>query len=273
MAANDSIARHGLVKDLTGQVFGRLTVVGYAGSRKGRARWLCECECGNMHTTVIRKSRKPSCGCLFVEAITTHGGSNSPEYRSWVHMIARCHNANNDAYATYGGRGITVCDRWRESFADFLSDMGPRPSIKYSLDRFPDQNGDYESGNVRWATALEQGRNRTNNRLLTLQGETHTLSEWSETTGIPESTLTGRLDRGWTLERALQVRNASSPLLTFKGRTQMRSEWAAELGIPLSVLSDRFRLGWSVERAFTQPVRQHAPLHLPDCSTSSTTPS
>lgn len=128
----------------------------------------------------------------------------SPEYTAWNFMIGRCYRPRNHRYAWYGGRGIRVCDRWRTSFEAFLADVGPRPTPRHSLDRI-DNDGDYEPGNVRWATSFEQSRNRRNVKLYTHDGETLTLSEWADRVGLPYSTLKQRVSRlGWSLARALK---------------------------------------------------------------------
>jgi hypothetical protein len=153
--------------DLTGKVFGDLTVVTRAESAKGgEARWLCQCSCGGSTTATssnLRRGQTVSCGCAvakFNRAFrTTHGGRNTPEYEIWRSMIKRCENPNHHAYARYGGRGINVHPEWRTSFAAFLRDVGRRPSQDLSLDRI-NNDGDYEPGNVRWATAKQQANNR-----------------------------------------------------------------------------------------------------------------
>lgn len=152
--------------DLTGQTFGKLTVVGRAESQKAEARWHCTCICGGSTTTTgsnLRRGRTTSCGCAVAEfnrrTRTTHGGRGTPEYEIWCSMIKRCENPNHHAYARYGGRGIAVCPQWRADFAAFLRDVGHRPSPELSLDRI-DNDGDYEPGNVRWATAQQQAANR-----------------------------------------------------------------------------------------------------------------
>lgn len=119
-------------------------------------------------------------------------------------MLQRCHNNDHEHYDLYGGRGVVVCARWlgEGGFANFVADMGERPTGK-TLDRFPDQNGNYEQANCRWATATEQARNRRTNRLLTLNGEALPVSAWSERVGIASVTILDRLRRGWTVSRAL----------------------------------------------------------------------
>lgn len=130
-----------------------------------------------------------------------HGLVNSPEYKTWAMMLVRCRNKNNHAYPRYGGRGIKVCKRW-ESFENFYADVGAKPSPKHSLDRI-DNNGNYEPSNCRWATMLEQGRNKRNNAMLTLNGVTKCISEWADITGIKRRTIHARISYGWPVEKVL----------------------------------------------------------------------
>jgi hypothetical protein len=134
----------------------------------------------------------------------SHGRSFDPIYNVWQRMIARCHKKYSTSYGRYGARGIKVCLRWRASFEAFLADMGERPE-GMQLDRYPDNNGNYEPGNVRWATRKQNNRNRRSNRLLTLNGKTQTMTDWAEEYGINASTLHSRLNRDrLSLEEALQ---------------------------------------------------------------------
>lgn len=194
--------------DLTGRRFNRLTIISYEGQVAGGAAWLARCDCGN-EKVVKRKhllsGKQQSCGCLRNEKhpMQTHGRTKTPEYRAWKAMKGRCLSPTNKRYEYYGGRGIQVCDEWRDSFEAFLCDMGPRPSDEHSLDRI-DPDGNYEPGNVRWADKLTQLRNRRNVARATINGETKTLTEWAKEYGISPELVRSRVkDRGWELMRAL----------------------------------------------------------------------
>ncbi len=176
---------------------------------------LCRCACGlERHIRYRHLYSKHTRSCLPCsgEKISVkkirHGfskrqGNRTPTYRSWAMMIQRCTNPEFTEYNNYGGRGIKVCERWND-FANFLADIGERPSLEYSIDRYPNNNGNYEPGNCRWATMKEQGRNKRSNRMIEFNGRTQCLADWSDELGISYSLLSARVGRlGWTIEKAL----------------------------------------------------------------------
>lgn len=142
------------------------------------------------------------------------GKKKSPEYSAWMLMLMRCRYPKYENFARYGGRGIRVCDRWL-SFVNFLTDMGPKPTGKHTLER-KDTDGDYTTENCVWATPKQQARNKCNNRLVTLDGETKTVAEWSEVTGLPHYVICGRLNRGWSVYRALTAELNRNPRRSLK---------------------------------------------------------
>ena len=188
--------------DESGNVYNRLTVLEYAGNtRAGDSIWLCRCECGTLTKVArgeLRKGSTKSCGCLRARS---DGKCTSTEYITWKEMKRRCYNPKNSQYHLYGGRGITICERWRTSFVDFLADMGPKPFPEATIDRIDNDHGNYEPGSCRWATRLEQGQNTRKVRLLTYNGETLCLRAWARKLGITHRTLSERIARGWSLDR------------------------------------------------------------------------
>lgn len=174
--------------DLTGRKFGRLTVLSRAGDTKHKhPQWNCQCDCGAMSVVrgqSLRAGTTVSCGCFgrdqkgeICRARATHGHSSRTKqtraYTAWVGMLQRCTNPSNPKFYLYGGRGITVCRRWQNDFANFLADMG-EPPVGLTLDR-KDVNGHYEPGNCRWASQREQQNNRSNNRRIEWRGQNLTI--------------------------------------------------------------------------------------------------
>ena len=199
-----------MAHDLTGRRFGWLVVKAAAGSKGGRRLWRCACRCGNERDVTSSKLLSGiavSCGCRV--GGVTHGHTRgrsagmSPTYRSWASMIARCEQPSNPAYKHYKAKGIVVSKAWRR-FENFLLDMGERPTLAHTIDRYPDNDGDYVPGNCRWATKRQQANNRRTNRLFVYKGTKVTFAELVRLTGLPRDRLAHRLLRaGWSVEEAI----------------------------------------------------------------------
>lgn len=198
-----------IFKDRSGDRVGRLTVTSLysRGSKDRHLFWYCVCDCGNItsvNSTHLGSSRIRSCGCLkkeqLAQRVTKHHLSQSAEYVSWTGMKYRCYGVNCKNYKNYGGRGITICDRWLNSFDNFLEDMGFRPTPNHSIDRFPDVNGNYEPSNCRWATDAEQMRNLRGNVNITINGKTLCATDWAKEEGVSMSAglIMERKRNGWS---------------------------------------------------------------------------
>lgn len=218
-----------------GDRFGRWEVVGDSVSRNASRdkMYPCRCECGTLRDVrepSLRSGRSTSCGCRCRERTAPrpeprnlHGHSRTTEYRTWQAMKTRCYNPRTERYHRYGGRGIKVCDRWLNSFENFLADMGPKPGPEYSIDR-ENNDGDYRPGNCRWATQTEQQFNRSdsgpnkkpktvtrkwerdrppNTIYLEHAGKRQSIRKWAKETGIPTSTIRWRHRQGWPPSRIL----------------------------------------------------------------------
>lgn len=192
-----------------GTIFGRLTVI----QDGRRPKVWCRCVCGGeiwVNLDNLKYGRTRSCGCLRYEVRgvyqTTHGLSHTPEIRVWSTMIQRCSNPRKDDYARYGGRGIRVCERWKQ-FTAFYEDMGPRPSPEHSIDRV-DNTAGYSKDNCRWATRVEQQNNKRSNRLVVLDGVVMSLAQACRMRNLPYSPIQLRLRRGWSTADAF-----STPIL------------------------------------------------------------
>ncbi len=184
---------------------GQLKQIGFSfrvSNAHGSRMAVFSCECGRripLDVKNVRAGRTKSCGCRTGLSISerkrTHGQRHTRAYDIWSNMKSRCQNKNNPRWDDYGGRGISVCSRW-ESFEKFFADMGsPPPGM--TIER-KNNHGDYDPSNCKWATLIEQGRNKRTNHLITANGKTMSLAAWSEETGINRSAILSRLSRGWS---------------------------------------------------------------------------
>lgn len=202
--------------DMIAQRIGMLTVkTRVTNNARGRTRFLCQCDCGNERIVSgddLRTRHTQSCGCYrrmrAAAAFTTHGHTKrknrTSEYGIWTHMKTRCYNECSQFYHRYGGRGISMDPKWRDSFEAFFADMGPRPSPRHSIDR-KNNDGGYTLNNCRWASPIEQASNKSSTVLLEYSGITDTIAGWSRRTGIPYMRLRRRLVDGWEPARALNA--------------------------------------------------------------------
>lgn len=187
----------------------------------------------------------------------TGGLSRTPVGFVWREMIERCYNPKGPQYSDYGGRGITVCERWFNSLPNFMEDMGERPS-GYTLERV-DNNGNYCPDNCRWATRLEQANNKRDNHKVTIDGVELTIAQWARKLGVTSELIRNRLYRGWTERDAILMpyqetaeRNkANGKKLTYNGVTATVQEWADKLGVGRHLIDVRLKRGWSTDDALS----------------------
>lgn len=248
--------------DLTGQVFGRLTVVQEAGiDTRGEKLWMCECECGNVVNVLssnLRTGHTKSCGCRRSDKGVgnyRHGMFGTPLYKIWANMIQRCNNPDSTYYHRYGARGISVCDRWLK-FENFYADMGENPK-GFCLERI-NNDGDYCPENCEWVSPKEQARNRETSVDITYNGKTQCVAAWEEELGFKHGTLWMRLYKyKWPLEKAMVVpiKDVKRAPLTVFGKTQSLTKHAKDYGLGLTTVQQRIASGLSVEEALTTPLK------------------
>ena len=249
-----------------GQRFGRLVIIDIYkvdGKRDFVAK--CQCDCGNIvepNLYHVLSGDSQSCICYrhdrWREVITKHGGSHTAEFSIWAHAKERCCNPNDKSYSYYGGRDpypVTMYEGWINDFQAFFDHVGPRPSPQHSLDRINNLLG-YEPGNLRWATSKEQQRNKRNNHLITMNGETKTVTEWCELLNLDCRAVFMRLYSGWDSVSALTAGFYKREMITFNGETMTLFDWAKKLGFAIATLSARLKKGWTIEQILTTPVRK-----------------
>jgi len=206
MASTQRIKKGDYDQDYREHRFGKLKPITFLKKdAEGLTWWRFLCDCGKEHdapvSRVVRGDTR-SCGCLVLKHGHLKGNDSTGTYRSWKAMLRRC-NPDASDHPYYQERGIKVCERWQRSFAAFLEDMGEKPTPRHQVDRFPDAAGNYEPGNVRWATPKENSRNRCSSHYLEFNGERLTIVEWAERTGLLHTTISKRLQHGWSIEKAL----------------------------------------------------------------------
>lgn len=253
--------------EIVGMEFGRLKVVGVTGVRNHRHEMLldCLCTCGKQHTVPyprLKSGNTKSCGCLQPDVAanagvytTKHGDCYTSTYASHRSMMRRCYDPNSVSYKFYGARGVTVCERWRgvENYENFKNDMGERPHGT-TLDRFPDNKGNYEPGNCRWATPAEQARNFTNNRWITIEGESLILVDWANRVGLSPTTILDRLKRGWSELAAITTppdRRNTSRIYIVSGKSFTLKQLSALYGVDARCIRARLQRGIPIERALS----------------------
>jgi hypothetical protein len=249
-----------------------LTLLNETGERhdKRGKMWAAKCFCGKetlVGSYEIKRGSKKSCGCQKYSGFQNepkYGDKSSkemPEYNAWMHMKRRCSGLSKSAGdASYIKRGITVCDRWKNSFQNFYDDMGPRPSNKYSIDRI-NNDENYEPSNCRWATMQQQQNNRSNNTIVEYSGRKQTVTQWAREFGMKPNVLSARLHRyGMSIEEALtrevrEVKNKCPTTLEFNGIADSIENWSQKTGISEECIRHRLLRNWSVKRALSTKVK------------------
>lgn len=199
--------------DIKDQRFGRLVAIKHLGKNKNnKALWLCQCDCGNIITTQgssLLQGRTTSCGCISREKTikrnTKHNMRHTRIYNTWLNMKSRCYNPNNKSYKYYGGKGITICDEWLNSPQNFISwAYSNGYTDELTIDRI-DVNGNYEPSNCRWITFTDQMNNRSVCTYFTIDGETHSLTEWCRIYNVSPKLVRPRINKGWDLLTAMAI--------------------------------------------------------------------
>lgn len=249
--------------DITGQRFGRLVAIKQDGFYKGRAYWLFRCDCGNekvIPSKDVRNGKVSSCGCLRKELLskreTTHGLSKTRIYRIWKGIKRRCSKDTVKHWEDYGGRGISMCDEWKEDFMSFYKwSMNNGYKECLSIDRI-DVNGNYEPSNCRWATQKQQSRNKRGTIRVLYRDELMPLMDACEKIGISEDVVLSRMKRGASGEEALlkpvkKTSHMKPYQIRFNGKTNTISGWAREVGVDRKTISYRLSHGWTIEETLT----------------------
>jgi hypothetical protein len=254
-------------QDLIGRKFGRLTVIRRAEhDNRKYVYWSCQCDCGTIkkvRNDHLVNGKTVSCGCYIKELSSslhgTHRMTGTRLYNVWSDMKTRCYNERTAAYKNYGGRGIKMCEEWLdfENFRKWAKDNGYDKTAargECTIDR-KNVNGNYEPSNCRFITMAEQAGNKRSAVSLTFNGETKSISQWSDETGIDRETIRTRLKRGYGAEKALtKSTDIYKYYATFDGITKPVKDWCKELGIPYKTIHYRLKNGMNPELALTKPI-------------------
>lgn len=248
--------------DLTGQRFGKLTVIKRAeeNTKHGRAQWICKCDCGNETITsgnFLLRGHTKSCGCAVKDNKTfyKHGLSKTRIHYIWRAMKDRCYNPSNSHYYLYGNRGIAICDEWLNDFVSFYNwSMENGYSDNLTIDRI-DNDKNYSPENCRWTTEIIQSNNKRNNKLFTYKGETKSLAEWCRILGVKYGDVQNRLNHGYSFEESVSPNFKKKDI--FKNEENKRiHKICKERNVSYSLVIQRIRSGWDLERALTEPSRR-----------------
>lgn len=244
---------------IAGKKFGHLLILREAARKLRHRRVVYRCDCGierEVYLVCIVQGITKSCGCMRVPnaLVRITGLPKIPEVGIWRGMIRRCEDPLYKEYGNYGGRGIKVCQRWRHSFSSFYEDIGQRPDPKYTIDRV-NNDGDYEPGNVRWATQKQQQTNKRTNHLIAYRGETLPVSVWAERCRISTEAVISRLKHGWPVKEALEKPIARGNWVTYGGEKMTIADLAKKYNKKRQTIEGRLRLGWTIEAIIEKPVR------------------
>lgn len=242
--------------DMAGKRFSSIVAISPSGkATSGDTKWLFKCDCGTEFVAngyYARSGKITTCKVCAAErtriASVKHGMSATPEFEIWTGMQTRCYNKNSSSFKNYGGRGISICDEWKNSFENFLRDMGKRPSPKHSIER-SHNDGDYEPSNCKWATPEEQANNRRTNVNVTIDGITKPLGTWAKEFGIHPAGAYKRYRDGL---RELDLFSSRAKKITHNGITDTFSGWSNRTGIKTQTIAMRIsKYGWTPEKAVT----------------------
>lgn len=244
--------------DLTGKIFGKLTVVSEAKSKSGHLAWLCACDCGKLNKKPIsgyalKRGIRSHCGCEGLSRLSnlTHGKSSTKLYKVWSSMKSRCSNQTDKYFCNYGGRGISVCSEWQtfEPFYEWSITSGYTEGL--TIER-KNNDGNYSPENCTWIEKSKQSSNTRKCVTMSCGGKTMNMKDWSVEIGVPYGLLQGRKQRGWSDEKTITTPPvpqcfAHGKMLEFCGVTKSGSGWASDLGVSQSTLHRRLKKYGSIE--------------------------